>query len=94
MSLIWKLLRQNISIPQFVGFFFSNLLGMFIVLFGFQFYRDVLPVFTQTDSFMKSEYVIINKKISATTTLSGPISTFSRSEIADLGIQKFVTNVV
>lgn len=93
MSLIWKLLRQNISIPQFVGFFFSNLLGMFIVLFGFQFYRDVLPVFTQTDSFMKSEYVIINKKISATTTLSGRINTFSKSEIADIGNQKFVKSV-
>ena len=35
MTLLWKLLRQHISIAQFVGFFFANLLGMFIVLFGF-----------------------------------------------------------
>ena len=43
MKLVWKLLKQNMSIPQFVGFFFASLFGMFIVLFGYQFYRDVLP---------------------------------------------------
>ena len=40
MTLLWKLLRQHISIAQFVGFFFANLLGMFIVLFGFQLAHD------------------------------------------------------
>ena len=47
-------MRQHISIPQFAGFAFANLFGMLIVLFGFQFYKDVLPVFTQQDSFMKA----------------------------------------
>lgn len=93
MSLIWKLLRQNISIPQFVGFFFANMLGMCIVMFGFQVYRDVLPVFTQPDSFMKSDYVIISKKISATTTLSGRVNTFSASDIDDVTSQPFVKSV-
>ena len=37
MTLVWKLLRQHISIPQFAGFFFANLFGMLIVLLGFQF---------------------------------------------------------
>ena len=58
MNLVWKLLRQHISIPQFAGFAFANLFGMLIVLFGFQFYKDVLPVFTQEDSFMKADYLI------------------------------------
>ena len=31
MSLIWKLLRQHISIPQFAGFFLANLVGMVII---------------------------------------------------------------
>ena len=35
MNLVWKLLRQHISIPQFAGFAFANLFGMLIVLFGF-----------------------------------------------------------
>ena len=55
MELVWKLLRQHISIPQFAGFAFANLFGMLIVLFGFQFYKDVLPVFTQQQSFMKAD---------------------------------------
>ena len=51
--MIWKLLRQHISVAQLAGFFLANLCGMVIVLLGIQFYKDVLPVFTQGDSFMK-----------------------------------------
>lgn len=61
MTLVWKLLRQHISIPQLAGFAFANLFGMLIVLLGYQ-YCDVLPVFTSQDSFMKSDYIIVSKK--------------------------------
>ena len=47
--MIWKLLRQHISVSQLAGFFLANLFGMIIVLLGVQFYRDVLPIFTQGD---------------------------------------------
>lgn len=74
MNLVWKLLRQHISIPQFAGFAFANLFGMLIVLFGFQFYQDVLPVFTQQDSFMKADYLIMSKKIGmGNTSAAAPI---------------------
>lgn len=90
MKLVWKLLRQHISVPQFVGFFFANLFGMLIVLLGFQFYRDVLPIFTQQDSFMGADYLIVSKQISTATTLSGRDNTFTPSEIADMKAQRFV----
>ena len=93
MSLIWKLLRQHVSVPQFVGFFFANLLGMFIVLFGYQFYRDVLPVFTQDDSFMRADYVVVSKKIGTATTLSGRSNTFGNAEIDELESKPFITSV-
>ena len=93
MNLVWKLLRQHISIPQFAGFAFANLFGMLIVLFGFQFYQDVLPVFTQQDSFMKADYLIISKKIGMGNTISGRTNTFSGSEIDDVSSQKFVKKV-
>lgn len=93
MNLVWKLLRQHISIPQFVGFAFANLFGMLIVLFGFQFYQDVLPVFTQQDSFMKADYLIMSKKIGMGNTISGRTNTFSGSEIDDVSSQKFVKKV-
>ena len=62
--LVWKLLRQHISIGQLTGFFLANIFGMLIVLLSVQFYKDVLPVFTQGDSFMKKDYIIATKKIS------------------------------
>jgi len=66
---------------------------MFIVLFGVQFYKDVLPVFTAEDSFMKADFLIMNKKIGTANTLSGSSNTFSNSEIDDVQSQSFAKNV-
>ena len=93
MNLVWKLLKQHISIPQFIGFFFANLFGMAIVLLGFQFYRDVVPVFTSEDSFMKSDFIILGKKIGAGSTISGRSNTFSETEISDVESQPFIDEV-
>lgn len=91
--LIWKLLRQHISIGQLTGFFFANLLGMMIVLLGIQFYNDVLPVFTEGDSFMKKDFIIATKKINALGTLTKKDNTFTPEEIADLQKQPFTKTV-
>ena len=93
MNLVWKLLRQHISIGQFAGFSLANLLGVLIILFGFQFYNDVLPVFTGDDSFMKNNYIIINKTIGTASTLTGRTNTFSNSDISEIQSQKFVRGV-
>lgn len=93
MNLVWKLLRQHISIPQFLGFFFANLFGMAIVLLGYQFYRDVVPVFTSEDSFMKSDFIILGKKIGAGSTISGRSNTFSAAEIDEVEGQLFIDEV-
>ena len=50
MKLVWKLLRQHISIPQFAGFFFANLVGMLIILLGVQFYNDIQTVYDSEDN--------------------------------------------
>lgn len=87
--MIWKLLRQHISVAQLAGFFLANLCGMVIVLLGIQFYKDVLPVFTQGDSFMKKDYVIVSKQVSTLGSLVGKGGTFSRADIADMEAQPF-----
>jgi hypothetical protein len=89
MKLIWKLLRQHISRRQLVGFFLANLLGMVIVLFGIQFYKDVLPAFTRGDSFMKKEYIVVTKKIGTPGSFAGKGNTFSQKEIKELSQQSF-----
>lgn len=91
--LVWKLLKSHISVPQFIGFFYANLCGMVIVLLGIQFYNDVLPIFTQEDSFMKSNYVMVSKHIGMGTTISGASTSFKDDEIKDVASQPFVQKV-
>lgn len=93
MSLVWKLLRQHISISQFAGFFFANLVGVLIILVGVQFYTDVQAVYDGEDSFMKEDYLIVNKQIGAVTTISGKSNAFTEAEIADIRSQSFVSQV-
>ena len=93
MNLVWKLLRQHLSIPQMAGFFFANLFGMIIVLLSVQFYRDVIPVFTAEDSFMRSDFLIVNKKIGTASTISGSSNTFNQTEVDDLAQQPFVSRM-
>lgn len=87
--MIWKLLRQHISVAQLVGFFLANLCGMVIVLLSVQFYKDVLPVVTQGDSFMKKDYVIVSKKVSTLGSLVSKGATFSKTDIAEMQEQPF-----
>ena len=93
MNLVWKLLRQHLSIPQMAGFFFANLFGMIIVLLSVQFYQDVIPVFTAEDSFMRSDFLIVNKKIGTASTISGSSNTFNQTEVDDLAHQPFVSRM-
>lgn len=93
MRLVWKLLRQHISLPQLAGFFFANLCGMVIVLLSVQFYKDIIPVFTEGDSFIKKDYVIVSKKISTLGTFVGKSNTFSKQDIAEIEAQPFSKEV-
>ena len=94
MRLVWKLLRRHISLPQLAGFFFANLLGMLIVLLSLQFYRDVKPIFSEDDGFIRPDYLILSKRISALNSIGlGTVSTFSQKEMDDLKAQPFAKRV-
>ena len=94
MNLVWKLLRRHISLPQLAGFFLANLLGMLIVLLSLQFYKDVKPVFSEEDGFIRPDYLILSKRISALNTIGlGSVSTFSEREMNELASQPFTKRV-
>ena len=93
MSLVWKLMRRHISLGQLIGFFFANLCGMVIVLLSIQFYQDISPVFTEGDSFMKKDYIIVSKKVSTLGSFVGKSSTFSAMEIDEIKEQPFTKEV-
>lgn len=92
-SLIWKLLRQHISLSQFAGFFFANLFGMWVVMLGIQFYKDIIPVFTEEDSFINNNFLVVSKHITTVGTLSGRNNAFSTFDITDIGKQPFCKKV-
>lgn len=93
MKLIWKLLRRHVSVGQFVGFFFANLLGMLIVLLSLQFYQDIIPAFSGEDGVMKNTYVIISKHIAAISGIKGEAQTFTDADIRELEEQAFTRRV-
>ena len=93
MNLVRKLLHRHISIPQFLGYFFANILGMFIVLLAVQFYSDVIPMFSGEDNFFKKQYVVVSNHIGTAGAFSGKTNVFTQSEIDELAAQPFAKRI-
>ena len=93
MKLIWILLRQHLSVAQLLGFFFANLFGMWVVMLGIQFYKDVVPLFTEEDSFINNNFLVVSKHISTVSTLTGRDNSFSAADISDVRRQPFCKRV-
>ena len=89
MNLLWKLLGKHVSVPQFAGFVLADLLGMLIVLFGWQFYKDVSPALDGGDNLFGSDYVIVNKKVGLLSGKGG----FSEKELKTIREQPFAREV-
>lgn len=93
-TLVWKLLRKHISIGQLAGFFFANLVGVFIVMLSVQMYRDALPFFQGGDSVVGKQYIIVSKRVSTLGSLMGDDgSCFSDNEIKRIEEQPFCRSV-
>ncbi len=91
--MLWKLLKQHISVSQLLGFFLANLFGMIVVLLSIQFYRDIEPMFSSNESFIKKDFVVVSKKVSTLGSLVGNDGTFSPGEQEDVAEQPFVKQV-
>ena len=75
--------------PQLLGFFFANLFGMWVVMLGIQFYKDVVPLFTEEDTFINNNFLVVSKHISTVSTLTGRDNSFSESDLSDVASQPF-----
>ncbi len=91
--MINKLLRKNTSPARIAGFIISNLIGLTIMGVGLQFYLDASPIWNEEDSFLKTEYIAINKIIDASHTLGNASPDFTPEDIADLESQPWVKKV-
>lgn len=93
MNLINKLLKKNISGAQLAGFVLSNFIGLAIVVAGLQFYLDVRSLWDSEDSFLKKDYLVVNKQVTSANTLGTSDSSFTPEEISDISKQPWVRSV-
>ncbi len=89
MTLLWKLLRQHLSAPQLAGFALANLAGTLIVALSLQFYQDLRPLLTQSDTILSDDYLIVSKQFGSL----GANATFTADEERDLLSQPFASSV-
>lgn len=91
-TIVWQLLRRNISPGQLAGYAVANLLGLAIVLTAIQFYRDVTTAWDSEDSFISHDYVIISKTVDGIS-LDGKSHEFTSEEIDEISTQSWASNV-
>lgn len=92
-KLVFKLLSSHINVWQIAGFLLANLCGMTIIMSAVQFAADVMPLFTNGDSFMRPGQIVVNKRVSTLRTISGASPVFSGDEIEEISGQPFVESV-
>lgn len=93
MNVINRLLSKNVSGVQLAGFILSNFVGLAIVIAGVQFWEDIRSIWESEDSFIRKDYLVVNKKVTASSTLGTSSSDFTEEEIADLEKQPWVRKV-
>lgn len=91
-TIVWQLLRRNISPIQLIGYSVANLIGLAIVLTAIQFYRDVTTAWDSEDSFISRDYVIISKQVDGVT-LNGQSNEFTPEEIDQIGTQPWASKI-
>lgn len=94
--MVWNLLKKNISVGQIAGYAVANFVGLAIVLTAIRFYSDVSSTFSDEDSFVKTDYLIISKPVPLLAALGGGSSsstTFSEADIEELRSQPWVKKV-
>lgn len=90
MNLINRLLNKNMSPARIAGFVVSNFIGLAIVTAGIQFFQDVRSIYSDADSFLKKDYLVVNKRVTSANTTGRTSASFSADEIADISAQPWV----
>ena len=93
MSLVYRLLKKNTSPARIAAFIVSNFIGLAIIIGGIQFYEDAATLWQTDDSFIKTDYIVVNKKLTSANTWQDADSGFTKEEIDELRRQPWVRDV-
>ena len=91
-NMLNKLLLQNISKTQLLGFAVANLIGLAIVLLAVQLFFDINPLFSQKDTIFKRDFFVITKPVKTINAIK-KTSGFGKNEIEELQNARFVKQV-
>ncbi len=91
--MLTKILRKNTSPARIAGFLLSNFIGMAIVLGALQFYSDAGTIWESDDSFISSDLLVVNHRVTSANTLGEKNSSFTQEEIAEIAAQPWVRSV-
>lgn len=89
-SVIWTLLKSNISKGQMLGYALANIVGLSVILIGILFYADSQSSTEDNDSFFSNDYIVMSKKVEG---LEFKPVGFSNEDIAQLKKQEWVEKV-
>lgn len=92
-KIIRRLLRRNLSKTQLAGFILANIAGLAIIILGIQFYEDAKPLWNDEDSFIRKDYVVINKRVTSANTMGTDSSGFTEEEISQLAAQPWIRKI-
>ncbi len=93
-NIVGQLLRRNISAWQIAGYAVANLAGLAIVLTAMQFYLDVTRGWSDDDSLISRDYLVVSKRVSGMGSLLGKAdSGFTRAEIDSIEAQAWTVKV-
>jgi len=91
--MLFKLQRKTLIPAQIIGYAFTLLIGVAIVMLIFQLYSDIKPLLTQQTDVFKSQAVTVSKNVTLFKTADKDRLGFSKEEIQDLKDQDFVSRV-
>ena len=92
-TLVWRLLRSNMSVGQIAGYAIASFVGLVIVITALQFYCDVREPRADSEPLLPNDYIIVSKQVSGFGAVIGDRAEFSEDEVADLGRQPWVRRI-
>lgn len=93
MSPVFRLLLKNTSPARIAGFIASNFTGLLIIIGAIIFYQDAKTLWDSDDSFIRSDMLVINKKVTSASLWGEGDTSFGDEEIEDIRKQPWVREV-
>lgn len=92
-SLLLRLVYDQLRPGQLIGFALAHIVGLGILLMGYQFYQDAWEVLSNQGGLVDGNQIILSKRVSTLSTMAGSTNTFTPRDIERLSKQSFAREV-